>query len=132
MAITIVPSSIQLQANTSGGWTPYHYLSTASTNATNIKSSAGSIGYIIVINTTASVYYLKLFNKASSPTVGTDTPVMNIPIPANASSLGGGAALPVPAGINFSTGISFALTGAIADNDTTNAAAGIVINIGYL
>ncbi len=97
-----------------------------STNATVAKAGAGDLFGIQGYNTTASVVYLKLYNKASAPSVGTDTPVKTIPIPPNA---------PVPPGCTwangfyFSTGIAYALTGAAADNDTTAVSAGAIVGL---
>lgn len=130
MGISLLPMAIGIEANVNGGWTPYHYFSTASTNATNIKNAPGTIGYVTVVNTTATVYYFKLFDKASAPTLGTDTPVHSWPVPA--STTGAGFSLPVPAGINFNSGISFAITANQADSDNTIAATGVTVNLGYL
>jgi hypothetical protein len=55
---------------------------TASTNATSIKTTAGTLYCLNVTNKTAATIYVKLYNKASAPTVGTDVPVMTIPVAA--------------------------------------------------
>ena len=125
------PFFVSQQAAITGGWTPYTYVSTASTNANNLKASAGSIGSIQVFNNSGTIGYLKLFNKASSPTVGTDTPVKNILIPAN--NQGTGAVIPLgDSAVSFSLGISFAVTGGIALLDATATAANVFsINIDY-
>jgi hypothetical protein len=91
--------------------------SAASTNATSVKASAGKLFGVTVYNTTAAAKFLKLYNKASAPTVGTDTPVMTIPVPAN-----GVAGYSNPIGKAFATGIAYAITGAVADSDTTQTA----------
>lgn len=128
---TAAIGSVTGAASTSGGWTPYHLVSAASTNATSLKASAGQIGYIICFNVNAAIRYLKLYNKASSPTVGTDTPVHTIGIPGG-STAGAGISAPIPIGIEFSTGIAFALTTEATDAGTTGVAANeIVVNIGY-
>lgn len=96
--------------------------SAASTNATSSKATAGSLFEISADNFTAAAKYLKLYNKASAPTVGTDVPVLTVPIPANSFvSLQFGTN-----GKRFTTGIAFALTGAQAVSDTTALAAGDV------
>lgn len=96
--------------------------SAATTNATNSKATAGSLFEISASNMTASAKFLKLYNKATAPTVGTDVPVLTIPIPANGQiSLEFGAN-----GKRFTTGIGFAITGAQAIADTTAVAAGDV------
>lgn len=93
----------------------------ASTNATSLKASAGNIAAIDVFNVAAYMVFLKLYNKASAPTVGTDTPVWTIPLPANGAFSGD-----FTAGEYFSTGIAYAITKLQADADTTAVAAGDV------
>ncbi len=94
--------------------------SAATTNATSVKASAGTLYGIAVSNVSASTRYFKLYNKASAPTVGTDTPVLVIPIAA-----GGVANFPLGTlGLRFGTGLAYAITGAAADTDTTAIAAG--------
>ena len=109
LRVKITPSS------TVGASAFHHLISTASTNATSVKSSAGTINDITLSNAGASVRYFKLYNKASAPTVGTDTPVRTVLIPPNATVNITGA----PAGLRLSTGIAFAITGGIAVADAT-------------
>lgn len=111
------------------GATPVHYLSAASTNSTNVKASAGTVFSVTAINTTTTIYYLKMYNKATAPTCGTDTPVHTLPVPASATAAG--LTVNPFLGLNFTAGIGFCLTGAIADADATAAATGVAINIGY-
>jgi hypothetical protein len=112
------------------GWTPARLISAASTNATSVKASAGQLGFIFAVNLNAAVRYLKLYNKASAPTVGTDTPIATLPIPA--STTGAGFVLPIPGGVNFSTGIAYAVTTGVADSDTAAVAANeILLFMGY-
>lgn len=111
-------------------WTPARLVSAASTNATSVKASAGAVGFIYAVNLNAAVRYLKLYNKASAPTVGTDTPIATLPIPA--ATTGAGFTLPIPGGVLFSTGIAFALTTGAADSDTAAVAANeIFLFLGY-
>jgi len=121
-------------AKQSGTWnvtavtgTPAHYLSAASTNATVVKASAGTILNITAINTTATVYYLKLHDTASTPTAGSTAVVQCYAIPASTS--GNGFVISVP--IAFASGVAFTCVGGIADNDSSNAATGIAINFVY-
>jgi hypothetical protein len=89
--------------------------SAATTNATSIKASAGTVYSINVSNTGASTRYVKLYNKASAPTVGTDVPILTIAVATNATVttyLGG-------LGYRFATGIALAITGGATDADTT-------------
>jgi hypothetical protein len=105
-------------------------ISAASTNATSVKSSAGQVYAIYAHNINAAVRYLKVYNKASAPTVGTDVPVLTLPIPGNAA--GAGFVLETTHGIAFATGIAIALTTGVADTDTGAVAANeIVVNLLY-
>lgn len=99
---------------TSNGLTSSRVDAAASTNSTSVKASAGRIGQIDVFNVATSMRYLKFYNKASGPTVGTDTPVWVIPLPANSGYSGN-----FPFGKYFATGIAYAITGGAADSDTT-------------
>jgi hypothetical protein len=120
---------IGLAPNTAQGFSTYYTLVAAATgNATSVKTSAGVIGMVSIHNKSAGVIYFKIFNKASAPTMGTDTPVFNFGIPA-ATVLN----LNIPAmGLRLSTGIAFALTGGQALLDNTSLAAGdAVVNISY-
>lgn len=113
-----------------GGASTHKTISAASTNATSVKASAGQIYAIVAHNINAAVRYLKIYNKASAPTVGTDTPVLTLPIPGNAA--GAGFVLPVAVGVALSTGIAFALTTGVADSDTGAVAANeIVVDLVY-
>lgn len=102
--------------------------SAASVNATSAKASAGRIFTIIAYNTTASTIYLKVYNKASAPTVGSDTPILTLPIPP-----GGGLAIDWAKGFYCSTGIAYALTTSVADAGSAAVGAGDVtgLNVVY-
>jgi predicted RecA/RadA family phage recombinase len=103
--------------------------SAATTNATNVKASAGNVHKIVGNNTVAVKKYLKLYNKATAPVPGTDTPVLTYVIPVSAvfsfdlSDLG----------TYFSAGIGYAITAAAADADATAIGAGDIecLNIIY-
>lgn len=119
-------------AHTAGGFTPFRLVSAASANATNVKASAGTLGAIVVSNVNAAIRYLKLYNLAVAPTVGTSTPVFIVPIPGNTAGAGCVVPLP-PQGLAFSTGISFALTTGVADADTGAVAASeISVSLAYI
>jgi len=116
------------QATTTGGSTPSHTMSAASTNATSLKASAGLLYGFCISNANAAARYFKLYNKASAPTVGTDTPVTTVQVPANGTVIRA-----YPVGMTFSTGIAWAATGLITNADTTAIAANdLSIDIDYL
>lgn len=108
--------------------TGFRLVSAASTNATSLKASAGTLYFLYAVNLNAAVRYLKFYNKASAPTVGTDTPVATFPIPA--STTGAGFVLPLGPGFDFNTGIAYATTTGIADSDTAAVAANEIIVVG--
>lgn len=108
-----------LAVSSTGGATPFTLISAASTNATLVKASAGTLYGLYAYNNGAAAAYLKVFNLAVAPTVGTSVATMTILLPA-----GGGATISVPPqGIAFSTGISYAITGVGTTADTTAVAA---------
>lgn len=115
---TSIPVTQALTA-TANGSTASRILAAASTNATSLKASAGQLYTIDVFNAAAYNVFLKLYNKASAPTVGTDTPVMTIPVQA-----GGGYSKTWTMGFPFATGIAYAITKLQADSDTTVVVAG--------
>lgn len=137
----VVPGFMSITGCPSGSLTPcffsytgstqYHYLSAASTNSTNVKAAPGQVFQVVAINTTSTLYYLKFYDKATAPTCGTDTVTQTYPVPGSSAATGGGFVIPIPFGMNFANGIGFCLTGAVADNDTTSAATGVVINLLY-
>lgn len=115
-----------LDASANGG-TIHHKKAAASTNATSIKSSAGRVHSFTVHNSAAAAKFLKFYNKASAPTVGTDTPVLVYPVAAGQS-----LNVAPPGGISFNTGIAYAMTGAVADSDTTALTANdLILNLVY-
>lgn len=126
------PLPISPRPNTTGanGTTAYKLISLASTNANVVKASGGNLYSLIAIGLTSNVRYLKLYNKATTPVVGTDIPVMAIPIPTN--SQGAGVAIPFSMGVNFTLGIGIAITAGLADNNTTAVLANdVVVNLTF-
>ncbi len=103
---------------TANGATTTKISAAATTNATNLKASAGQIYSIDLFNNAAYTVYFRWFNKASAPTLGTDSPSWVVPIAA-----GGGFSREFPRGKTMSTGISFAITKGSADLDNTAVAA---------
>lgn len=99
----------------------------ATTNATSAKASSGKVFTITGYNAAAALRYLKLYNKATAPTVGTDTPTHTFALTATKDfqiKLDGRY---------FSTGIAYALTTSAADADTgaLTAADILGLNIDY-
>ena len=103
--------------------------SAATTNATSVKASAGNLYSVTASNVGAAAAFLKIFNLATAPTVGTSVPFLTIPIAAS-----GVVSIPFGAqGMRMATGIAFAITNLVADSDTTAiAAAQVKVVIAYI
>ncbi len=99
----------------------------ATTNATSAKATAGSVRQITGFNAAVTARYLKFYNKASAPTVGTDTPRKTIYLPA-------GTAFVIDCNDYYATGIAYALTTGLADADTGALTAGdiLALNVDYI
>lgn len=117
-----------------GGHLPFKNLDVDETED-DIKTSAGKLFWLHVINRSASVRYLKLYNAtAANVTVGTTTPVLTLPIPTLATTNGAGFTIHFgDAGLAFDTAICIAATTGFADNDTGAPGANdVIVNGGYI
>lgn len=112
----------QYRANATGAATPHHIVSAASTNAANIKASAGRVVGWGLVNTTASYQYVKLHNSAAAPTAGAGV-AMTIAIPPNSVN----NSPPSFGGIAFGTGIGRTIVTGSADTDATATTLGAVV-----
>lgn len=92
--------------------------SAASGNPDFLKASAGELSQFWgTCGVTAA--FLQVYNKASAPTVGSDTPILTYPIPAAANFT-----QTIPnGGLYFSTGVAFAFTTDAAGTTGSAAAA---------
>jgi hypothetical protein len=107
-------------------------LSANNTTGILAKAGGGKVYGWVITNVNASARFVKLYNKTTAPTVGTDTPSMTLVIPGNATGSGMVASSFNP-GIYFSDGIGYGITTAVADNDTgAPAATEVVVNLFYL
>ena len=108
--------------------TTYNVVTAASTNSAVVKATAGMLYEITISNPTATAAYVKLYNKATAPTVGTDVPVLTQAVAAGSTvALNFGQV-----GKRFATGIGIACTAAAAASDTGVSVAGIQINATYI
>ena len=114
---------------TLGTPTAFSLSSAATTNATSVKASAGTVFQITASNVGAAAAFLKVFNLAVAPTVGTSVPLLTIPIAAS-----GVVNIPFGTlGMRLGTGISISITNLVADADATAvAAAQVKVMVSYL
>ncbi len=128
LAVSLAANQTTVQnPQTSGGLSIYRVLWPGNATGVTIKTSAGQLygGYIFNVATT--VRFVKLYNKATAPSVGTDTPAMTLCLPA-----GGGATFNWDKGVAFGTGIGIGVTTLVGDSDTTAPSANdVTINLFY-
>ncbi len=121
-------------AGTTGGCASSFHISggsAASNNATNVKNAAGTLCGLTLVSTSGTLAYFRMYNSSSSPTCSSATGAgPSWPIPASATGAGVSPNLG-PYGLNFSTGISFCITGGGTDTDNTNAPTGIYVTLIY-
>lgn len=130
--VTTTPSGTQTVTGTVTTVAPtgsnFIYVSAATTNSQLIKSTIAYLTELTVSNVTAATIYLKLYNKTTAPTVGTDVPVLTVPIAAGAFL---GLTFPVT-GKRFPSGLGLAVTAAAAATDTTAVTVGAQISGTYI
>lgn len=101
----------------------------ATTNATVVKASAGFVDTVMVSNNGATIAYVKIYDKATAPTCGTDVPVLRLQAFAAAA---GPMVLNIPGGRAFANGIGYCAVTGIADNSAVAvAASAYIVTIGY-
>jgi hypothetical protein len=122
LVVTTTPSA------TAGGTTLFTLTLAASTNATNVKASAGQVYSISGFNmSSATPIWISLYNNSGTPTCGTNI-IQQFMIPGNTTGAGFVYDFATPKA--FTTGIAFCATTGIAG--TGNAAATTyVLNIDY-
>lgn len=105
--------------------TAYSLTTAATTNAAVVGAANTSrkLLEISISNPTATAAFVKIYHKGTAPTVGTDVPIMTIPVAAGAVEA---FSFP-PLGRQMASGIAIAVTGAAAATDTTATVAGIQI-----
>jgi hypothetical protein len=119
--------AITTQGTPAAPATPYFVNSLATTNIALILTGTSGVSSFYATNIGATAAFVKLYNKATAPVLATDVPEMVICVPAAVAGVPGVAEL--TAGFQsyrFALGLGIAITGAVADTDTTAVAAGQV------
>jgi hypothetical protein len=120
------PLNVTIQSAATGGDTTFHLVSAGTTNATNIKASAGKVTGWFIYNSNAAARKVCFHNTSGSPTAGASV-FFSLMIPPTS-----GANVSFPNGIDFSTGIAITTVTGLADSDTAAVAANdLIINIFY-
>lgn len=113
------PATVAMVEVTAGGKSKVR--SAATTNATLLSSFLTTIYDVKLYNSGATVAWLKFYNKGTTPVVGTDVPVALYPIPPM-GMLSIDAATSGLSMYQTTTGLGYAITGAMGDLDTTAVA----------
>jgi hypothetical protein len=114
-------------STTSPVWINHRNLD-AQITGTLVKAAGGIINDILISNLSAAIRFLKLYDKATSAGLATDTPVKTIPVLA-------GTSIHLTPGISwrFGAGISYRATQLLADADATAPAANdVLVNLTYV
>lgn len=111
------------------GWSIYSLVSAGSGDAHSVSATASTLHAIVAVNINASARYLKIYDTASTPTAGSGTPVLRIPL------TGGATGIPVVIpNINakFTSGIGITLVTGITDAGSTGVTASeTLVNLFY-
>lgn len=94
----------------------------ASTNLTAIKPGIGELVAVIGYNAAAAVRYIKFYDSVSPPTVGTDIPVLSLPVAAT-------AAFALYPRFAFKLGMHMAMVTGAADNSSAALTAADVLGL---
>ena len=109
---------------TTGGLTTFHLVSAATTNATNVKASAGQVFGWFIYNSNAA-RKVAFHNTSGTPTAGSSI-FYSLVIPTS------GANVEFTNGVAFSSGIGITTVTGLADSDSAAVAANdLIINVFY-
>ena len=106
--------------------TTFFLNSAATTNATLVAAGSTGLPSLYATNIGGSPAFIKLYNKATAPVVGTDIPVMILDLPAAGTTPGKHNLIAGASAFRFPLGLGLAITGGFADSDTVAVAAGQV------
>ena len=116
-----------------GGDEQFHLIAANSNNSTLIAPGEHGVHGVQVSTISATPAYLKLYDKSTAPTCGTDTPKKVIAITSAATAANGMANnVSIALGTAFHAGLGICVVTGIADSDNTAvAAANFNINIDW-
>jgi hypothetical protein len=121
-----VTSNLAASASATG-FSKSHLVSAATTNATNVKASAGKLHGWYIYNSNAAARKVAFHNTAGTPTAGSGVTDSLVIPPASAANAF------TETGIAFSTGIAFTTVTDLTDAGTTAVGASdLVINLWYI
>lgn len=124
--VNVAAGSLAFAPATSGGCADFHLVTAATTNANNVKASAGQLYGVHVFNNAAYPVFVKFHNTAGTPTPGSGV-VFTVGVQAGTQR-----DVQSTFGIAFGTGIGLSVVQGITDADTTAVALNdAVIDVEY-
>jgi hypothetical protein len=123
-----IAASVKVNAEpeTAGGLSIFHLVSAATTNATNIKASAGQVYGWYIYNSNAAARKVAFHNTAGTPTAGASVSFAIVIPPTSAANV------EFTNGIAYGTGIAITTVTDLTDAGATAVAASdLIINIFY-
>ncbi|WP_437606634.1 hypothetical protein WMF20_37560 [Sorangium sp. So ce834] len=118
--------AVHVKPDTAGGLSVYRNVSLSDTGQ-SVKSSAGQVFGWHLANWGSSVAFVKLYNTAATPTVGTTEPALTLMVPA-----GQVVSAEHTNGIAFANGIGIGATAAASDNNTSAPGVNtMIVNVFY-
>lgn len=122
---------VGIQPRTSGGATPYSYIADG-TDFVSVTDGATTLYGISCTSTDATVVYIKFYDKATAPDPSADAASIKLRFAVPSAATGGGFVWNVPQGMDFPTGLGFALVTGAADTDETAVTANeVMVNLVY-
>jgi hypothetical protein len=106
-------SSLHITPSPTGGLNPYRRLATADTNLDVVKGSPGQVYGWHLTNLAVEPRFVKLYNKATNPSIPGDAPLYTLPVLQTAPTV-----FSTDIGLAFPNGIALAITTGVADTDT--------------
>jgi hypothetical protein len=123
LAVIVSVLAAAAQSST-GGDQQFHLIAANSNNSTLIAAGEHTVHGVQVSTIANAPGYLKLYDKVTAPTCGTDTPKKVIAIPAAATAANGMANnVVISLGTQFQQGLGICVVTGIADSDNTSVAA---------
>mgnify|MGYP003669284721 CR=1 FL=1 len=93
---------------------PLKVISAVGVNATSVQAGASNINFILIVSKAATPRFVKFYDKATAPVVGTDVPKYTFPLAVGASPIQA-----PPQGFSFTDGFAYAIDLSVEDSGST-------------
>ena len=93
---------------------PLKVISAVGVNATSVQAGASNVNFILIVSAAATPRFVKFYDKATAPVVGTDVPKYTFPLAVGASPIQA-----PPQGFSFTNGFAYAIDLSVEDSGST-------------